>query len=344
MLARLNSPIWLIVLPLIFSACSALRTREQVRESVRRTQPPGAQSQQPATPGSVSTPPPSAMAPDTTPDEEANVLPPQQSEAPISIPPRNVPDIPKIGIILGPGGALTYAHIGMLHELQKEKIPVHSIAGMEWGAPIAALFSIKGLANEAEWQMMKLKTDEVLKKALISGQVAPQPVENLLDFLKTSLGNAKAENSRLPFACPALNLAKNQLYLMSRGSFDQMLPFCLPYPPLLKSYQGNVAGLRDVKAVADHLRSRGANWIVFVNVLPPPSANKPFAGTADSAEALLWNELAAQFSKPMAGVDQVWNLNLDDGLLNFDAKREILQKGAERSVNQIRQSARRWGL
>lgn len=342
MLARLNTPIWLIILPLFFSACSALRTREQVRESVRRPQQPGMQTQPQSSPIS-GTPAPPAMTPDTTPDEEANMLPPQ-TEAPIAIPPRNVPDIPKIGIILGPGGALAYAHIGMLHELQKEKIPVHSIAGMEWGAPIAALFSIKGLANEAEWQMMKLKTDEVLKKALISGQVAPQSTENLLEFLKTSLGNAKAENSRLPFACPALNLSKNQLYLMSRGSFDQMLPFCLPYPPLLKSYQGNVAGLRDVKAVADHLRARGANWIVFVNVLPPPSANKPLVGATDSAEALLWNELASQFSKPMAGVDQVWNLNVDDGLLDFDAKREILQKGAERSVNQIRQSARRWGL
>ena len=30
---------------------------------------------------------------------------------------------PKLGLILGGGGALAYAHIGLLHEFEKQKIP-----------------------------------------------------------------------------------------------------------------------------------------------------------------------------------------------------------------------------
>lgn len=40
---------------------------------------------------------------------------------------------PKLGVILGGGGVLTYAQIGVLRELDRQKIPVHSIAGIEWG-------------------------------------------------------------------------------------------------------------------------------------------------------------------------------------------------------------------
>ena len=38
---------------------------------------------------------------------------------------------PKLGIVLGPGGARTQAYVGFLRELERAQIPIHAIAGIE---------------------------------------------------------------------------------------------------------------------------------------------------------------------------------------------------------------------
>lgn len=345
----LNRSLLFVLLSFAVVGCSTLKTRDQVREAVRPTGPaiPSTPSApvisqtvgQPMTSVTVTapveTPPPSATPEDGRPLGE-----------PVAIPNVTLPtaQIPRIGLILGPGGAKAFAHIGVLHELQREKIPIHSVAGMEWGAPIAAIYSMKGLANEAEWQMSKLKTDEVVKKSLL-GTGSAQEVSILGDFLRTNLGRSKAEDGRLPFACPAQNFSKNQIFLMTRGPFDQLLPFCIAYPPLFRAWQGNVSGIREIKAVADHLRARGANTIVLINVLGTPNLSKAWAGPVGSAESILWNEIAATYSRPLLGVNHVVPVAMDDyGLTQFDDRREIQQKGAEKSAPLIRLLARRLGL
>lgn len=314
------------------SSCQSLRHRQA------KSQPPRTGVVSPELPatGPVSTDLSSETSPLVHEDTEAPAVEPSET--------RTVPTLPKIGLIFGPGGARAFAHIGVLQEIQKEKVPVHAVAGIEWGSPIAGLYSMKGLANEAEWQMSKLKADEVVKKSLLGSSLGAE-VSELSPFLRSAFSGAKAEQSRIPFACPALNLNKNQVFLMSRGPFEQLLPFCLAYPPLYRPWQGNVSGIREVKQVADHLRSLGANHIILINVLGRPQLKKSFAGEAGSSESVIWNELAHTYGKPLPGVDQVVSIPLEDyGILDFGKSREILQKGSERGSALVRQMARRLGL
>lgn len=327
----------------VLAGCQGLRTRDQAKRSTPIVLKPGS-----AAPSPVPPPPPAAQpnAPLIVDNPPMEPMAPAGEEGPhVEISP-NVPlaKIPKVGLILGPGGARTFAHIGVLQEFQREKIPVVAVAGIEWGAPIAALYSGKGLANEAEWQMSKIKPDDVVKKSLIGGG-KPGDAKALTDFLKLAFGPSRAEDGKLPFACPALNFAKNQVYLMTKGSFEQMLPYCIAYPPLFRPYQGNVAATREVKLIADNLRSRGATVIVLVNVLPLPNLTRPIAGDEGSSEAVLWNELSSLYSKPFPGVDQVLNVSAGSATLtSFDVHRETLQKGSESGAPLVRQLARRLGL
>lgn len=327
----MQSKIKIVLLSSMFflSACTSLRTRQ--------TAPPPAK---PRPPGVSAPTAPSAETPMETPaptEEEAPHV-----EIPAQIPPP--PSIPKVGLILGPGGARAFAHIGVLQEFQREKIPVVAVGGIEWGAPIAALYAGKGLANEAEWQMSKLKEDEIRQKSLM-GAAKPADVKVMNEFLRLSFGNAKVEGARLPFACPANNLAKNQVFLMNRGGFDQLLPYCLAYPPTFRPWQGNVAAVRDVKILADHLRAKGATVIVLVNVLPAPNPSRPVAGDDGSADSVLWTEIASFYAKPIPGVDHALNVPLGaQTVMSFDQKRELLQKGSESGAPLVRQLARRLGL
>ncbi len=262
---------------------------------------------------------------------------PEASEiAPSTPPPPVLHDIPKIGLILGPGGARAFAHIAVLHEFQKEKIPIHSISGLEFGAPMAALFAWKGFANDVEWQMMKLKP-ELFQKPWLEPQ-------RTSDFLNLVFQKLKAEELRLPFACLSHNLSKSQLFVMRRGSLQQLLPYCWPYPPLMKPHLSNISGLRDPKLLADHLRSQGADYIVFVNVLGGKQS-QPFLGQPDSFENIVWQEIASSVSKSPPGIDYVIQLNLDGyGLQAFDKRREIVQKGAELGATAVRALARKLNL
>lgn len=315
------------------TACSTLKTRGDLKK-------PSVPTKQ--TEVSLPLAPSPALSGTSATDED-------QQDVETNIPPiepvKPPPQIPKIGLILGPGGALTYAHIGFLHELQKQKIPIHSVAGVEFAASMAALYSLKGFANDVEWQMFKLKDDEILKKNIIGGYSKVKDIGELSGFLTQAFSRSKAEDGRLPFACPALNMKKNQTYVMSRGAFAQMLPYCIAYPPLFRPYSANISGVREVKQTADYLRSQGANYIVLINVLGAPGANKGLAGENDSVESIFWNEIAAFYSRPLSGVDSVVSMNIEGyNLISFDKKREIMQKGSDQSVKLVEQLTRKLGL
>ena len=57
---------------------------------------------------------------------------------------------PKIGLVLGGGGAKGAAHIGVLKVLEEQKIPVDYIAGTSMGAIVAALYASGLSAGELE--------------------------------------------------------------------------------------------------------------------------------------------------------------------------------------------------
>ena len=50
-------------------------------------------------------------------------------------------DRPRIGLVLGGGGARGAAHIGVLKELERQRIPIDAIAGTSMGAIIGALYA-----------------------------------------------------------------------------------------------------------------------------------------------------------------------------------------------------------
>lgn len=257
--------------------------------------------------------------------------------------PRTIPEVPKIGIILGPGGSRVYGQIGVLQELQKNKIPIHSVAGIELGALVGSLYAWRGSVNDVEWQMFKIKEEDLFKKNILTGKKTTD-VTSLSPILKTAFNNLKSEDLKKHFSCPALNLQNSQIYMMNKGFLEQMLPFCLPYPPLFKPYKNNIGSTRDLKVVADYLRSQGANYIVFVNVLGGDAFKKPIYDE-NSTENLLWAELSSDLTKQLRFVDFTINLNLDNySIVDFSQRRELMQKGSEQSYKSIQSLAQKLGL
>ncbi|MEN0059166.1 MAG: patatin-like phospholipase family protein [Bdellovibrio sp.] len=330
----MNSLSWLKkaswILPfLILASCQGLRTREDVRRPPTPTRPSAPGQQTPSSPSQVI----------TQDEDDHTVVTEPPPPAPV------IPDMPKIGIILGAGGAKTFAHIGFLHELMRAKVPVHIIGGVEFAAPMAALYANKEQANDVEWQMFKLKDEDIIKKSLLGSVSKNGEVSQLKDFIGTAFSRAKVDEFSIPFACPSYNLKKNQVYLMNRGSLDQLMYMCMAYPPFFRPHQGNVAAVRDISALANYMRSKGANHIVLINVLQAPGGNRPYTSDAAATDNVLWSEIAGLYNKPLAGVDTVVSLDTSAyGIMDFEKRREIMNKGAEAASRQMKTLTRRWGL
>ena len=236
-------------------------------------------------------------------------------------------NIPKIGLIFSGGGAKAWAHIGVIKEIEKAKWPIHSVAGFEWGAAVAAVYANNISSNEIEWELSKVKDFENIEE-----------ISNTL-FEKKSVSDLK-----VPFVCSSLNINKQIVYLLNRGQLNKLIPFCLAHPPLSKPYAQSIAEMEDIAGLAHHLRATGANKIVLINVLAQNTKHS-FTDEDLSIENILWVKSAILMSKKIFGVDDIVNINLDNyGIKELDKKREIIAKGAEFGYDEIRKLTSKYGL
>lgn len=260
--------------------------------------------------------------PGTPPYSESQVIPPTSPS-----PSQLNRTLPKFGFIFSGGGAKTWAHIGVLKEMQKLKWPVHAVAGFEWGAVVAATYAENLSPNEVEWEMAKLKEFDKTDR-----------------FLKAAFEKKSTTDLKVPFVCPSLNIGKQAYYLLNRGMLQQLIPFCVSQPPLTPAYSQSVAVMTDVGGLAQHLRSTGANRIILINVLSQSNL-RSFVSDYTSAENILWVQSAALMAKKPAGVDEVININLDDyGIKDLDKRRDLIAKGSELSYDQLKKLAQKYGL
>jgi NTE family protein len=68
---------------------------------------------------------------------------------------------PKIGLVLAGGGALGFAHVGVLKVLERERIPVHFVTGTSMGAIVGAAYAsgvnlgeMEKLLSETNWDSL----------------------------------------------------------------------------------------------------------------------------------------------------------------------------------------------
>jgi NTE family protein len=200
-------------------------------------------------------------------EDEPTHASPQEMEKPpvVEAPPpvqSTLPsDIPKLGIIFGPGGARAYAGVGFLQEMHRYKIPISAVAGVEWGSLVAGYYSLKGSINDVEWQLNKVKRFESM-----------DDMSDLKKLLNDTVSRFTVEQVKLPFACPAHNLVRNQTYIMNKGPYSQLLPYCVAYPPLFRAHNSNISGVRELRSLAQYLRNQGANYVILINVLGAPGS------------------------------------------------------------------------
>lgn len=127
-------------------------------------------------------------------------------------------------LVLSPGKALAFSHVGVLRSLAEAKIPVAAILGTEIGGLIGALYSATGKLQKLEWGLLRFKEDVFTSDggllSLIPGRkrdwVDPQKLEKALQL---TFGALDIKDSKVPLRLFAMRSGgdASSLILMNGG-------------------------------------------------------------------------------------------------------------------------------
>lgn len=178
---------------------------------------------------------------------------------------------PHIGLALGSGGSKGLAHIGVLKVLEREKIPIHCIAGTSIGALVGGAYAVKQRAEELEnivfsnrWHRI---FDLMLDPSFQGGMNSGSKVEN---YIREKIGTHDFSSLNIPFSALATDLENGEKYVLHVGDLAHAIRISLSVPLIFQPvlHDGHFladGGLSDPVPV-DVARSLGADIVIAVNL------------------------------------------------------------------------------
>jgi NTE family protein len=238
----------------------------------------------------------------------ADTSEPQRPEVQRPEPPRAIPqraEAPRIGLVLGGGGARGFAHVGVLQVLEENRIPVHAIAGTSMGAVVGSLYAqgksaaeLKTITDEIPWTTVfndaiprdrlsfRRKRDErdvlidfrisfddkglVLPKGVLRGQ---DLFLTLAEYLAPARGTEDFDRLAIPFRAVATDIETGTAVVMGTGDIATAVfaSMAVPggLPPVERDGKLLVDGFVSDNVPIDVTRGLGVNRLIVVDVGTP---------------------------------------------------------------------------
>jgi NTE family protein len=188
-----------------------------------------------------------------------------------------------VGLALGGGGALGFAHVGLIRTLKKAGIAIDYVAGSSFGAMVAGVYATGGL--EALEELIRQRRR--LQLHTWAGMVSSAAVERFVDTL---VGRKQMTEVEVPFLPVAMDLFTGRQVVLQRGTIGEGVrsSACLPGP--FAAWRRGSWRLADGGIInnvpASVVWEAGAHFIVASNTIPramsPDSKFPPSLGALES--------------------------------------------------------------
>lgn len=195
---------------------------------------------------------------------------------------------PRVGLALGSGSARGFAHIGVIHVLEAEGIPIDCIAGTSIGAIVGAIYAagvlkdIEEFLEKLDWKKLTLLMDPVLP---LSGLLGGKRIENVFQSL---LKDRKIEDFAIPFAAVAADVATGQEVILTTGNAVKAIRASMSLPgifaPVFHENRFLVDGGIVNPVPVTIMKSLGADVIIAVNLAAEMSSRSYISTVKDTAE------------------------------------------------------------
>ena len=212
---------------------------------------------------------------------------------------------PRVGLVLSGGGARGVAHIGVIRELERQRIPVDMIAGTSMGAIVGGLYASGMNAAQLEeaylsidWTnvlsdapprkelSMRRKFDEAVfqvdksvgfkdgKVQVPAGLIRGQKLELELQRLLLPVADTKDFSQLpIPFKAVASDIVSSETVVLGEGSLAQALRASMAVPGVFTPVELDdrllVDGGINNNMPVDVVRAMGADIIIAVDISSP---------------------------------------------------------------------------
>lgn len=146
---------------------------------------------------------------------------------------------PKIGLVLGGGGARGLAHIGVIKVLHREGVPVDLVIGTSVGALIGALYcsglpieKIQQMGEDIGWDKLTNISSAALVKLLVTQSLLSN--EKLEQYLIKHIGKKNFSQMTIPFICIATDIQTGERIIFREGSVVDAVRASSTIPGLFK--------------------------------------------------------------------------------------------------------------
>ena len=293
------------------------------------------------------------------------------SEPPSNQPPR--PTRPRIGIALEGGGALGFAHIGVLRWFEEHHIPIDYIAGTSMGGLVGGLYAtgktpkqMEDFVREQDWDTiiggrtpyedLSYRRKEDLrafqnpivlglrhrKLSVASGLNAGHEVSMLIDRETLPYSNLDSfDDLPIPFRCVATDLISAKQVVFSQGSLQTALRATMSIPGLFAPvHDGDrvyVDGGLIGNLPTDVVREMGADIVIAVHLdvaqADPKQVQSVFGVLGRAIDVVIRDNEI----RGMADADLIVNVNLRAyNSLDYNKGEAIIGIGAEAAESKER--------
>lgn len=247
----------------------------------------------------------------------------------------------KLALVLGGGGARGFAHVGVIRELEAEKIPIDLIVGVSVGSLVGSLYADSGDSFDLEWKAFQIEKKDIFDLSLFNIQRSLAKGEALRQYLDRHLKSRNIEDLKIPLAVVAVDLKTGSRVVFTRGPLKEAVRASTALPGVFEPMpwgekllvDGGVLGNLPPEVAED----LGADVIVGVNIAKERSEFKteppgPLAVILESI-GIMGDELIrlnrSRFDvliEPEVGAV---------GLMDFDRKRELMEAGRQAARKEI---------
>jgi NTE family protein len=293
---------------------------------------------------------------------------PPAPQPPAQTPPAAQPALkprPRIGVALEGGGALGFAHIGVLKWFEEHHIPVDYIAGTSMGGLVGGLYAtgksaddLKSIAQEAAWPLLlgggtpyqdltfRRKEDaravpNTIQIGLKNGPTLPAGLNtghqiNLLIDRET-LPYSEVSSFKdlpIPFRCVSTELVSGKPYIFQDGSLSDALRATMSIPgvfaPVRRGDQIFVDGGLVNNLPTDVARDMGADVVIAIHLQISKTAAKEIQSAFSVLERSVQLVIAETEIRGMAGADLIVRVNVEDfDSTEYQKSAALIQRGYE---------------
>lgn len=184
---------------------------------------------------------------------------------------------PKVGLVLGGGGAKGAAHVGVLKCVEEAGIPIDYIVGTSIGSIIGGLYSVGYRAQQLDSLFINMDWEQLFSGSL----TGTQQVSDVFEAWLNLPDSVDFDSLPIPFRCVATDIITTQEVIISRGNVAKAMRASMAIPGAFKPVKWDdmllVDGGMHNNLPVDIAKEMGADVIIAIDLTQNKHEDRTFS-------------------------------------------------------------------